>query len=462
MNNNKDEELFDLSLFIFRRDLRLVDNTGLINAMSKSKKVLPLFILTPTQLTNNPLKSDNCIQFMMESLKDLNNQILKHHSNLSIIYGEEIKVINSLYRKFDFDAIFFNSDYSPYSLKRDHKINVWCKNHKVKCFESHDSLLLDTLDIKTTSGNYYKIFTQFYNKTSNIKIRKPERINSFKFQSTNHTISKANLSKYYKFNDGLAINGGRNNAKKILANINKFKSYHKTHDFPSINTTLLSAHNKFGTISIRELYYIIKSINKALLKQLYWRDFYYYVTYHYPHIYKYQHINKQKHITWPHSSQHLMMWKNGQTGFPIIDAAMTQLNETGFMHNRCRMIVAMFLCKTLLIDWKYGEHYFSQKLIDIDRAQNVGNWNWCSSFGLDNATFLRIFNPWTQSKTFDPQAIYIKKWLPKFKNVDPDHIHKWFKYHKEYDIETLKYYKPIVNHDEQRIKFIKFYKKYLK
>lgn len=440
-----------LGLFIFRRDLRLQDNTALIEAFSECDKVLPLFILTPQQTSSkNKFRSDNAIQFMMECLKDLNKSV-----SLTVLYGDEIKVIQKLFKEFKFEAIYFNKDYSPYSLKRDSRIRRFCKSNRIGCSESNDLLLTDTLEIKTQKGTYYKIFTQFYNNASKIKVRKPARLNNMSFLKTPYTLQKLNFE--YEINDNIAIKGGRTFGKKILLNISKFKSYDKTRNYPIISTTMLSAHNKFGTVSIREVYLFIKPVNKTLLKQLYWRDFYYYVTYHFPHLYKYKHINN-KSIKWPLSRSKLLKWQNALTGFPIVDAAMTELNTTGYMHNRCRMIVAMFLCKDLLIDWKYGEQYFSKKLIDIDRAQNLGNWNWSSSFGLDNSSFLRIFNPWTQSKTFDPKASYIKKWIPTLQDVPEDHIHKWFKYHSEYQID---YPKPMIDHDVERKRFIKIFNKYL-
>ena len=431
-----------LSLFIFRRDLRLPDNTALINAMQNSDKVLPLFILTPQQVsTKNKFKSDNAIQFMMESLIDLDKQIKEHHSRLTIMYGDEIKIISSLHKKFKFDKIYFNKDYSPYSIQRDHKIEKWGKVNKIDVESFHDSLLVDTtMDTKTLNGSYYKIFTQFYNKSIKIKVRKPQRISKFNFLKTPYTIDKLKFK--YSINDKIAVHGGRNNAKKIINNLGKFKSYHKTHDIPSISTTMLSAHNKFGTVSIREVYFKIKPVSHDLLKQLYWRDFYYYVTFHFPHLYKYQNIREHNIKMWSNSKSLFNKWANGLTGFPIVDAAIRQLNETGYMHNRCRMITAMFLSKDLLIDWKFGERYFTQHLVDVDRAQNLGNWNWCSSFGLDNASFLRIFNPWTQSEKFDKDAIYIKKWIKELRDVPPEHIHKWFKYYEEYP--DINYPKPII------------------
>lgn len=262
----------------------------------------------------------------------------------------------------------------------------------------------------------------------------------------------------------MAVRGGTKNGNKILLDIkkNKFKNYDERKNMLNMKTTMLSAHNKFGTISIRHEYEIF-GVDKTgeMRKSLYWRDFYYYLSIHDKDFYKYIHLTKdhtKNYNLWNHNTAYLKLWKEGNTGFPIIDAAMTEMNKTGFMHNRARMIVAEFLTKILLIDWKYGEKYFTTKLVDIDRAQNMGNWNWSSSFGLDASPYLRIFNTWTQSKNFDPDCEYIKKWLPELINIPNNHLHNWFKHYQNYDI----YLEPIVDYSVQREIFIKKYKKSFK
>ena len=336
---------------------------------------------------------------------------------------------------------------------------------------------MDRNDIYAANGNPYRIFTQFYNKASNLPIRKPIYKKYRNFISTSQKLKKFNLrnykqifldKKFYQINDQLAIRGGRTGGIKILKNLGQFRKYGETRDMMSTDTTHLSPHNKFGTVSIREVYYAIKSAAKSseLCKQLYWRDFYYYVGVHFKGLYRHEHLTTKEsnyQARWSFSSGHFKAWTNGLTGFPIVDAAMRELNETGFMHNRGRLIVSSFLVKDLLINWKYGERYFSHKLVDIDRAQNVGNWNWSSSFGLDSTPFLRILNPWTQSKEYDPNATYIKKWIPELWNVPADDIHNWYKsFHSYPQIVSISYPKPIVVHSAQRTKFIAFYKKYFK
>lgn len=473
------DELHPLSLFIFRRDLRTDDNTGLIKALNESESVIPLFIFTPTQVSDqNKYKSSNSIQFMVESLFDLNQQIKDLHPKcqLWVTYDDEIKAISKIYHKIKFSAIYVNEDYTPYAIKRDKSIKSFCQKHNIVFDSSTDILLLDTNEIKTKTGdNYYKVFTQFYNRTVDMPIRKPNYEIGSNFKRLDKNFSKWKIEvldkflfkkKFYQINDNLAVNGGRTNALEIMRHLKKFKNYAKTRDNLEKQTTMLSAHNKFGTVSIREVYLGFKKKAKSteLVKQLYWRDFYYYVGIHFDEFYKLEHVTKDHNpkskANWEDNKKFLRAWKNARTGFPIVDAAMRQINETGFMHNRGRLIVASFLVKDLLIDWKYGEKYFSQQLVDIDRAQNTGNWNWSASYGMDATSFLRIFNPWTQSEKYDPKAIYIKKWLPELNDVPVKHLHQWYKYHTEYP--NIDYPAPIVEHSERRKKFKQFYDSYFK
>lgn len=466
----------EISLFIFRRDLRLFDNTGLIKALSESEEVIPLFICTPIQLSEkNKYKSSNAIQFMIESLYDLDEQINKINKKctLWITYDEEIRAINKIYKKINFTGIYVNDDYSPYAIKRDRLIKNYCDKNGIEFNTSTDILLLGDNDIKTNDDKRYVIFTQFYKRAlgydiKKINVKKPKNFKPITKEFKDWTIMNVDeyllRKRYYSFNNRIAIHGGRQNGKKILKNIAKFRNYGKTHNIVEKQTTMLSAHNKFGTVSIREVYYAFKNVAKSkdLCRQLYWRDFYYYVGIYFKKLYNYEHIRKHtgNKIKWDNDKKLFNKWKSGQTGFPIVDAAMRQLNTTGYMHNRARLIAASFLVKDLLIDWRHGEKYFTKKLVDIDRAQNIGNWNWCSSFGLDATPYLRIPNPWTQSAKYDANCNYIKKWVPELKDIEPKYIHRWYKYHKLYP--HVSYPEPIVDHDTQRKIFIKFYKKYFK
>lgn len=466
---------YNTSVFIFRRDLRLVDNTGLIKSLQESKNVIPLFIFTPTQVSNkNKYKSSNSIQFMVDSLFDLNLQIreINKKCRLWTTYDDEINALQTLHKKIGIDCVYINEDYTPYAVKRDNSIENFCKKNKIDFSATTDLLILGTQEIYASNGNAYKIFTQFYKKTIKNSIAKPNYDLGSNFLAPIPGFKKWNIKtidelllqkKYYEINDNIALGGGRTNGLDILNHIDKFKNYTKCHDQLSYQTTMLSAHNKFGTVSVREVYWAFrqKAKNVNLVKQLYWRDFYYYIATHFfDEFFNYEHLTRpiNRAVKWNENQEYLEAWKTGTTGFPVVDAAMRQMNQTGFMHNRGRLIVAEFFTKDLLLNWKYGEEYFSQSLVDIDRIQNLGNWNWASSFGLDATPFLRIFNPWSQSKTYDAKCKYIKKWIPELADVENAHIHQWDKYYKNYP--DVDYPPPIVKHDEQRKKFINFYNKY--
>jgi deoxyribodipyrimidine photo-lyase len=459
--------MFDLSIFIFRRDLRLTDNTGLLKAASKSNKILPIFIFTPIQISDeNSLKSSNSIQFMIESLFDLNESIqqINSRSQLFTFYGDEIEVLTKLCSRMNISAIFINEDYTPYSIKRDSRISQFCNENSIYFRKYTDILLIGTHDIAAKNGNRYYNFTFFYKNATKIKVNKP-KFNKISFMESNEKLARYSIDNqnemllrrnFYQMNSQLAERGGRKKAMEILENIRKFKNYSQKRDCLTYQTTMLSAHNKYGTVSIREVYYYFIQSSPELVKQLYWRDFYYYVSIYFDSFYKYEHIYRNLKIKWNNNSKYYTAWIKGKTGFPIVDAAMNQLNTTGYMHNRARLIASSFFVKDLLLNWKYGEQYFSKKLVDIDRAQNLGNWNWSASFGLDNSSFLRILNPWTQSKKFDPECKYIKTWLPVLSDIPPNHLHNWNIHHKKYS--NINYPSPIVDHSEQREKFKKMYK----
>lgn len=441
---------YKTSLFIFRRDLRYDDNVALINACENSENVLCVFIFTPEQIKENKYKSDNCVQFMCECLKEL---------DISFFYGENIKVIESIYSKHKFEAIYFNMDYTPYAIKRDAQISKWCKSHKIDCNISEDYLLHDMGSILTTSGESYVTYSAFRNKAKKMKVSKPVKLGKlkeriYKCKSISNQIKSSEFKQFYKSNSDIHVRGGRDNAVKILKSIGKFDKYDDTRNNPAIQTTNLSAYNKFGCISVRELYHVIKSKlgDHALIDQLIWRDFYYNLLYYFPHSQNYSFYKKYDKMKWEMNKIYFKKWCKGETGFPMVDAGMRQLNKTGFMHNRARMIVSQFLTKVLHIHWKFGEGYFAKKLVDYDPAQNVGNWQWNASTGVDRFRFgVRTMNPYNLGD--DKEAEYIKKWVPELKNVPVKDIKKWDISHKKYET----YINPIIDYSEQIKKFKNIY-----
>lgn len=454
---------FTKALFIFRRNLRLNDNTGLINACKQSEKIIPCFIFDPRQIgSSNSYRSNNAIQFMIESLQDLDKQLKKKKGKLYLFKGKAEDVIKQLIKKEKIDTVFTNRDYTPFSIKRDNAIKKICTTNNVKFIQDNDLLLTQPEEIKTGKGTPYSIFTPFYKKARINKIDKPHSFpRSYNFFS-DHIVGAQSTELFSKIlkvnNKNLYVNGGRNNGLKILNNINKFKDYAKTHDYPSISTTNLSAYLKFGCVSIREAYYAIKNklgSTNPLLRQLYWRDFWTHVAYNYPFVFGQPYYEKYKKLWWSQSEKNFEAWCTGNTGFPIVDAGMRQLNKTGFMHNRVRMIVASFLTKDLHINWLKGEKYFAQQLVDYDPALNNGNWQWSASTGCDAQPYFRIFNPWTQQTKFDKNCEYIKKWIPELKDLEPKEIHNWFKS----KIELKNYPKPIIDHALESKKAKALYKR---
>lgn len=445
---------YEKSLFIFRRDLRLEDNTALNEARLLSEKVITLFNFDPKQVgSKNSYRSTNSIQFMIESLQDLATACNKKKGHLQLFYGDTIRNISKIIRSEKIDAVFINYDYTPFSVKRDKTIEALCTKKKIAFHGYHDELLIgDPESILTGNKTPYSVYSAFYKKAAPQGVDKPQRLASGTFFSTAIKGSE-NKSIYDKIqkksNDKIKVNGGRTNSLKILRNLKKYKNYNKERNFPALDaTTHLSASHKFGTISIRESFYAIKKALGArtqLLKELYWRDFFTYVAYHSPYVFGNAFHKKYNKLSWSKSKKDFTAWCDGMTGFPIVDAGMRQLNTSGWMHNRVRMIVASFLTKDLHISWLWGEKYFAQQLVDYDPAVNNGSWQWAASTGCDAQPYFRIFNPWLQQKKFDPECTYIKKWIPELEPYSSKEIHNWFK--KEFEKGDYPY--PIVDHKKE-------------
>ena len=455
------KKIYNHSLFIFRRDLRLTDNIGLNNAVAQSTKIIPCFIFDPRQVSNkNDYKSDNAIQFMLESLKELHEALHKQHGKLYFFYGNAEDVIKKIIQQHTIDALFINRDYTPFSIARDKKIKKICADNDIIFESSNDALLNPPEAVTKKDGNYYEIFTPFYKKAATITVSSPAKKHRGDWFTGNIKNSES-ITIFTKIltkkNKNIAVSGGRKEGSYILKQLETFKNYSHDHDYPTIPTSHLSAHLKFGTISPREAYYaIIEHLGRKhpLVRQLYWRDFFTHIGYHKPKVFGHPYHEKYSHLTWNNDKKLFKAWCEGKTGFPIVDAGMRELHTTGFMHNRVRMIVASFLVKDLHINWLWGEKYFAQILVDYDPAVNNGNWQWCASTGCDAQPYFRIFNPWLQQKKFDRDCIYIKKWVPELHEYDNKIIHSWFK--ESFDKlrmngqnKTKGYPRPIVDHTKE-------------
>jgi len=462
---------YNVGVMIFRRDLRLSDNTAFIHAMKECNTVIPIFVFTKEQVTNNSYKSNPSVQFMIESLISLNEQLEERNGHLHTFYGENNAVIRDVIRRGDVDAVYVNEDYTLYSKKRDAAIEAICGSMDVAFHSYPDVCLFQPGTILTQGGTTYLKYTPFYeNCLARLKMFSLHSIRKYSqgwFKPLNDTKHAITLKEaYVHFTEPRltnAVTGGRKGAEDILRKLETWQNYGVERNMLPIPTTHLSAYLKYGCVSVREVANkCMKLFGKKhdLIRQLIWRDFYIHILDAFPQVMKGKSLKpKYDNIVWDNNIKWLNAWKKGKTGFPIVDACMRQLNETGYMHNRGRLIVASFLVKTLLIDWRRGEKYFAQNLVDYDPAANNGNWQWIAGSGADSQPYFRIFNPWSQSRKHDPNAEYIKRWCPELESVSPRDIHQWYEY---YDRNTdVKYPRPIVDYSEQREKALALYKKYV-
>lgn len=417
-------KLYKRALFLFRRDLRLEDNTGLLFALKEAQEVLAAFIFTSEQIEKNAYRSDSCLQFMLESLEDLQEQLKDHGGKLYFFRGKPEEIVEKCLEKLSIDAVIFNRDYTPYSVKRDRVIEALCRKKEVAFRSFDDALLHAPSDVLKADGKPYSVFTPYYRAALELPVAKPQRCVGGKYV----TVPIAFAEKQSLFSCILPerrkqAQGGRRAALELLKQ--NVSSYAAQRDFPALEgTSHLSAHLKFTTCSVREVYSTWRH-QIALIRSLYWRDFFTSVAYLSPRVFGEAFRSAFNKLPWSDNRAHFRLWCEGKTGFPIVDAGMRELNQTGFMHNRVRMIAASFLVKDLHIDWRWGEKYFAQHLIDYDPAVNNGNWQWIASTGCDSQPYFRIFNPWTQQKKFDPECEYISRWIPELSGLPPEMIHSW-------------------------------------
>lgn len=463
-------------LFLFHRDLRINDNTGFINACRECSRLITCFIFTPEQVgKHNTYQSANAIGFMIESLESLSDEIHSNGGELCLFYEKTCDMLKYLVKSQNINTIFFNRDYSPYAKARDQSIIDMCNSMNIECITYSDYYLYEPGTIKNGTGGYYKKFTPFYNHVLSIDVNKPQKIIAKQLKclvscNSSHKLTISNAKVLFGKNGVVdrMVEGGRKNAINMLRkSINAQVHYDDTRDFLKNSTTGLSAAIKFGCISIREVYHAFSlkyGRTFGLIRELIWREFFAHVLHNFPEVLEKSYQPKFRNIQWRkgvRASEDFTAWKTGHTGFPVVDACMRQLNTTGYMHNRGRMIVANFLVKTLLINWRLGEQYFAQKLTDYDPASNNGNWQGISGTGVDMKPFFRDMNPWIQSAKFDNDAVFIKQWVPELQDVLPKDIHKWYVTHDLEIYEKVKYNVPIVDYDVQKKKMLKMYEKSL-
>ena len=456
-------------LFIFHRDFRISDNITLNNAGFTCDKLYTCFIFTPEQVSStNAYKSNNSVQFMIESLRELNDTIKTNNGELLCFYGKQTVILKHLINDLNLTHIFFNDDYSPYAIQRDNETKQLCNKLDVKCITYPDYYLYEPGTVLVESSkNAYKKYTPFYNAILNNKVSKPNNVTSFPFAMKSKKLKyvinlKEAMNKFVKPNDNILVHGGRTQAQEKLKKALRVQGeYDLSRDFFTYKTTHLSAYIKFGCLSIREVYHAFKQkfgLKHGLIRELIWREFFAHVLYCYPEVVGQSYQPKYRSLNWSQSKTNIEKWKNGMTGFPLVDACMREMNTSGYMHNRGRMTTASFLIKTLLIDWRVGEQYFAQQLTDYDIASNNGNWQGISGTGVDMKPYFRDMNPWIQSFKFDVDAEYIKKWVPELETVDSRDIHKWNETYNDAKYKDIKYPKPIVDYYSQKEKMLEMYK----
>lgn len=430
-----------MNVFWFRRDLRLTDNAGLYRALKDGEPVLPIFIFDTNILDDLEDKDDARVHFIYDTLVEMNNELAKHGSTLHIFYSTPEKVFTELSEGYDIGKVFTNTDYESYAIERDSNIIQLLGNKGISFHSYKDQVIFEKGEIVKDSGEPYVVYTPysrmwkaelnaFYLKEYPVKkyfknlfqapVREVPTLQSMGFKESKIPIP----------------------SKEVPDSL--IKQYEKLRDFPGESaTSRLGIHLRFGTISIRQLVSHVKKLSEVFLNELIWREFYHMILSHFPHVSKGEAFKKEyDRIQWRNDEKEFKTWCDGNTGYPLVDAGMRQLNETGFMHNRVRMVTGSFLCKHLLIDWRWGEAYFARKLLDYDFANNNGGWQWTAGSGCDAAPYFRIFNPSMQAEKFDPDLKYIRRWVP--------------------EIDSFEYPSPIVEHTFARKRCLEVYGKALK
>jgi deoxyribodipyrimidine photo-lyase len=430
-------------LFWFRRDLRLSDNAGLYHALKSGLPVLPIFIFDKNILDKIQDKNDLRVQFIHQTLTALKVELESLGSTLSVFYGTPETVFPKLIEDNAIEAIYTNNDYERYALERDDMVQEYVRSEGVDFKSFKDQVIFEKKEILSNSSVPYSVFTPYMKKwkaqlTDDDKKSYPTELYFSKFVQASEVVtfpvpSLAQMG----FEASDFVYPSIDVQEKLLV------AYAEKRDFPSVaGTSRLSVHLRFGTVSIRTLAQKALVLSESWLNELIWRDFYFSIAYNFPHVCEgkaFRPVYDQ--MEWRNDETEFKAWCEGKTGYPIVDAGMRELNATGFMHNRVRMIVASFLVKHLVIDWRWGEAYFAEKLLDFDFAANNGGWQWASGSGCDAAPYFRVFNPTLQTEKFDKQLAYIKKWVP--------------------ELNSLRYPQPIVNHEFARKRILALYKKIL-
>jgi deoxyribodipyrimidine photo-lyase len=403
-----------VSVFWFRRDLRLEDNTALNKALDGNFPVLPIFIFDPNIL-NELQKDDARVTFIFRTLKKLKKRLEDASSgSVALFYKEPMEVFKKLSKNYDLQAVYTNTDYEPYATERDKTLNEFFKESGIDFHTYKDQVIFEKDEVVKDDGDPYVVYTPYMKRwKEHFKKTKP-------LQDKEESPSFHNLLEDISFPDlelsDMSFVASDIEIPEYDVSASLIQGYEKTRNYPSKEgTSHLGPHLRFGTVSIRKMTQkAIAEKNETFWNELIWREFFMQILWHFPHTTQEAFRKKYDRIEWRNNEEEFESWKNGETGYALVDAGMRELNTTGYMHNRVRMLVASFLCKHLLIDWRWGEAYFAEKLLDYELSSNVGNWQWAAGSGVDAAPYFRIFNPMTQVDKFDKDRIYIKKWVPEF------------------------------------------------
>lgn len=418
--------------FWFRRDLRLEDNIGLSEALESSENVQCIFIFDENIILELP-DDDHRITFIYDELSKLNEQLKSFDSSLRIEVGKPEEVWKKIIAEEKIQAIYTNKDYEPYARKRDGAIRDLAEENNVEFHRFKDQVIFEENEVVKDDGDPYTVYTPFKNKW--LKAFNPEEFKPVSIDSLTRNFAKSN----FDFPSLKTVGFERSSIEVKPYTLKDLENYKDVRDLPFEDaTSYLSPHLRFGTIGIRSLVHSVKDRSEVFLSELIWREFFMQILYHFPKVVDHSFRAKYDRIQWRNNEAEFEKWCNGETGYPMVDAGMRQLNETGYMHNRVRMVVASFLCKHLLIDWRWGEAYFAQKLFDYDLSANNGNWQWAAGTGCDAAPYFRVFNPESQLKKFDPKLKYVRKWVN--------------------DFDELTYPEPMVEHKMARERALDTYK----
>lgn len=428
-----------ITIFWFRRDLRLNDNTGLHQALKSSNRVLPLFIFDTEILDKLADKADRRVNFIYSAIEKLYSQLVDIGSSMLVMYGRPADAFRQLSEKYLIEAVYTNHDYEPYALKRDSAVAELLKSRQIPLNSYKDQVIFEEQEILKSDGTPYTVFTP-YSKVwkqklglQGIKSEPGEKLES-------NFLKTASLP--FPSLESIGFSRSHNTYPSPEIDETIIRNYHLTRNLPYMQgTSNMSVHLRFGTVSIRELVIKALSLNEQWLNELIWREFFMMILSNFPHVVNRSFKPKYDFIAWRNNEAEFLKWCNGETGYPLVDAGMRELNETGLMHNRVRMVVASFLTKHLLIDWRWGENYFAEKLLDFELSSNNGNWQWAAGTGCDAAPYFRIFNPMEQAARYDPESAYIKKWVK--------------------EAGTQAYSVPLVDHKSARQRALDAYKKAL-